>query len=45
MKTFVTSDIHFGHSNILKFNPATRPYKDKDHMIESLVAAWNEGGT
>jgi calcineurin-like phosphoesterase family protein len=41
MKTYVTSDLHFGHGNILKFNPATRPYTDKEHMIASLTHEWN----
>lgn len=41
MKTYVTSDLHFGHANMMKFNPATRPYTDATHMNESLVSAWN----
>lgn len=41
MKTYITSDLHFSHSNILKFNPATRVYKDVDHMNAEMIRAWN----
>lgn len=41
MKTFVTSDLHLGHKNILKFNPDTRPYASVDEMNEALVENWN----
>lgn len=41
MKTFVTADIHFSHSNILKFCPETRPYTDADHMNEEIIKGWN----
>ena len=42
MKTYITSDLHFSHSNILKFNPATRVYKDVDHMNAEMIREWNE---
>lgn len=42
MRTFITSDLHFGHANILKFNPATRQFKDVDHMNAEMIRAWNE---
>lgn len=41
MTTFVTSDLHFGHKNILKYNPATRPWSDVREMNEALVDNWN----
>jgi len=41
-KTWVTSDLHFGHSNIMKFNPATRQFQDVQHMNESMIRMWNE---
>lgn len=41
-KTYVTADLHFGHANIMKFNPATRQYTDVTHMNESMVAEWNK---
>lgn len=40
-KTWFTSDIHFGHKNILKFCPNTRKYKDTVEMDEALIAKWN----
>lgn len=41
-KTYVTADLHFGHANILKFNPDTRQYTDVTHMNESLIQEWNK---
>ena len=38
---YVTSDIHFGHQNILKFCPNTRPYSNIDEMDEAIICAWN----
>ena len=42
MATYITSDLHFGHNNIMKFNPATRPFKDADHMNSEMIRMWNE---
>jgi len=42
MKTFVTSDLHFGHVNIQKFCPNTRGhYRDVNHMNEEMIREWN----
>jgi calcineurin-like phosphoesterase family protein len=41
MKTFVTSDQHWGHSNIIMLS-AWRSFKDVDHMNEHMVEAWNK---
>ena len=41
MKTFITADLHFGHANMMKFNPDTRQYRDADHMNAMLVQEWN----
>jgi calcineurin-like phosphoesterase family protein len=41
MTTWVTSDLHFGHANILKFNPATRKYETIDEMNERFIQEWN----
>jgi calcineurin-like phosphoesterase family protein len=42
MKTFVTSDLHFGHKNIMKFCPRTRGhYSDTDEMREDMILTWN----
>lgn len=38
---FITSDLHFGHTNILKFCPKTRPWADRDEMTKALIAEWN----
>lgn len=43
MKTFITSDLHFGHNNIMKFCPQTRGhYKDVDEMREDMIRIWND---
>lgn len=41
MNTWVTSDLHFGHTNIMNFCAETRPYNDVKHMNESMVLDWN----
>lgn len=38
-KVFVTSDIHFGHDNIIKY--CNRPFRDVHEMNEYVVAEWN----
>jgi calcineurin-like phosphoesterase family protein len=40
MGLFLTSDHHFGHTNILTY--AGRPYPDVDTMNEALVDLWND---
>jgi len=43
MTTWITSDLHFGHKNIMKFCPATRGhFRDIDHMHAEMISAWNE---
>jgi calcineurin-like phosphoesterase family protein len=42
MKTWITSDLHFGHGNILKFNPATRKFRDVEHKNSEMIRMWNE---
>jgi calcineurin-like phosphoesterase family protein len=39
MKTFVTSDLHFFHENVIKF--CNRPFGSVEHMNESLINNWN----
>lgn len=38
-KTFFTSDLHFGHRNILKY--CDRPFPSTEAMDQSLVRRWN----
>jgi calcineurin-like phosphoesterase family protein len=37
---FVTSDLHFGHENIIKFS--NRPFQSVAHMNSMLISNWNE---
>ena len=43
MKKWITSDLHFGHANIMKFCPVTRyGFTDVTHMNETLIKEWNQ---
>lgn len=43
MKKWITSDLHFGHANIMKFCPNTRGrFTDVDHMNAMMIKEWNE---
>lgn len=41
-KIWFSADLHFGHKNILKFNPDTRPWKSVHEMDEALIEQWNK---
>ena len=42
MRKWITSDLHFGHANIMKFCPVTRAgFTDTDHMREQMISEWN----
>lgn len=42
MTKWITSDLHFGHANIMKFCPVTRAgYTDVADMREKMIAEWN----
>lgn len=34
-RTWVVSDTHFGHNNVIKYD--NRPFRDSDHMDQVLV--------
>ena len=43
MRTWITSDLHFGHTNIMKFCPQSRARfkNDVGYMNEQMVLEWN----
>lgn len=43
MRTWITSDLHFGHTNIMKFCPQSRARfrNDVNYMNEQMVIEWN----
>jgi len=41
-KTWFTSDNHYGHKNIHKFCPDTRPDHDVNIMNNNMIHRWNE---
>lgn len=38
-KTFFTSDLHFGHANVIKFD--NRPFSSVEEMDAELIRRWN----
>ena len=40
MALWLTSDLHFGHENIIRY--CDRPFADVDAMNRALVDRWNE---
>ena len=40
MKTFLTSDTHFNHTNIIRY--CNRPFHNLHDMNESIIRKWNE---
>jgi len=39
MTTWFTSDLHFGHANIIEYSG--RPFNSVDHMNRALIERWN----
>lgn len=39
-RDWFTSDLHFGHENIIRY--CKRPFKDASHMTEGLIERWND---
>ena len=39
-KIFFTSDLHFGHENVLRFD--NRPFETVDEMDDELIKRWND---
>lgn len=39
MTTWFTSDLHFGHANIIEYSG--RPFSNVDHMNRALIERWN----
>jgi calcineurin-like phosphoesterase family protein len=44
MKTYITSDLHWGHKNIMNFCPVSRARfrNDVDYMNQAMVREWND---
>ncbi len=41
VRAWVTSDLHFGHANVLKFCPKTRPFNSAKEMDVAMIIEWN----
>ena len=38
---WLTSDTHFNHLNILKYEPNSRPFQNIEDMNEAIISNWN----
>lgn len=41
MKYYITSDLHFGHTNILRYCKNTRPFSSVQEMNQKIIDNWN----
>ena len=41
-KIWITSDTHFNHTNILKYESETRPFGTVEEMNEIIISNWND---
>ena len=41
VKYHITADLHFGHKNVMKFCPKTRPWDTIEEMEDGLISHWN----
>ena len=39
---WLTSDCHFNHLNIIKYEPETRPFNSIEEMNKELIKRWND---
>ena len=42
MEIYLTSDTHFDHKNILKYEPTRQQFGDRFQMTEALIELWNQ---
>lgn len=41
-KILITSDCHFNHENILRYEPESRPFASVQEMNEKIIENWNK---
>lgn len=40
-ETYMISDLHFWHKNILEYEPVARPFSSLEEMHETIIERWN----